>query len=103
MTDFKNLNFIYDDEDKILSIILSPDRKFKDFKNCYIKGNTLIFIDNADFKNIVVLNKEELEHIKIADYISIVEINNIKKFYFLKVKGKYLSEKSEKLKDNKYI
>ncbi len=103
MVDFKNLNFIYDDEDKLLSIILNPDRSFKDFKNCYIKGNTLIFVDNDDFKNIVFLTKEQLEHIKIADFVAIVEINNVGEFYFLKAKGKYLAENAIKLKRNNYL
>lgn len=103
MVDFKNLNFIYDDEDKLLSIILNPDRSFKDFKNCYTKGNTLIFVDNDDFKNIVFLTKEQLEHIKIADFVAIVEINNVGEFYFLKAKGKYLAENAIKLKRNNYL
>lgn len=103
MTDFKNLNFIYDDNDKLLSILLNDKRKLIDFKNCIIKGNSLVFIDNDDFKNIIILTKEQLEHIKIADFVAIVEINNVGEFYFLKAKGKYLAENSNKLQKNTFL
>lgn len=103
MRNFKKLNFIYDKEDKLLSIVLNEDTVLDDFKLCSIKGTTLIFVDKEDKKNVFTLSKEEQEYIKISDFIAIVEINNVGEFYFLKAKGKMLAETANKRKINNYI